>query len=91
MKNHDPSRANNQFDAQVYELEVRIIEGIENRTLDVPNGTNMNNLAHETVKLNWKKQEVKGSKFPPLILRYYRYSLADFNTNITFRKLLHIF
>ncbi|KAI2728972.1 hypothetical protein DTO027I6_8320 [Penicillium roqueforti] len=58
MKAHDASRANRQFDAQVYELEARIIEGIENRTLDVPDGTNMNNLAHETVKKNWMKQGI---------------------------------
>ncbi|KAJ5158881.1 uncharacterized protein N7500_008532 [Penicillium coprophilum] len=58
MKEHDASRANEQFDAQVYELEALIIEEIENRTREIPNGTNMNNLAHETVKNKWMKQGI---------------------------------
>jgi hypothetical protein len=58
IKAHDASRPNQQFDAQVLELEARIIEGIEKRKSDVPDGTNMNNLAYETVKKNWIEQGI---------------------------------
>ncbi|CAI7610652.1 unnamed protein product [Penicillium glandicola] len=58
IKEHDASRPDQQFDAQVYELEARIIEEIESKTLDVPNGTNPNTLAHETVKKNWMEQGI---------------------------------
>lgn len=58
IKAHDASRPNQQFDAQVLEWEASIIEGIENRKSDVPDGTNMNNLAYETVKKNWIEQGI---------------------------------
>ncbi|KAI2704764.1 hypothetical protein CBS147332_7418 [Penicillium roqueforti] len=62
-KDHDASRPNQQFDDQIYELEARIIEGIEKRTLDVPNGVNFNNLAYETVKDSWREQGIWNEKW----------------------------
>ncbi|KAJ6041578.1 uncharacterized protein N7446_010539 [Penicillium canescens] len=57
-KDHEASRPDRQFDAQVDELEARIIDGIENRKVAVPDGTNMHNLARDTVKKNWIKQGI---------------------------------
>ncbi|KAJ5751399.1 uncharacterized protein N7511_008364 [Penicillium nucicola] len=57
-KDHEASRPDRQFDVQVDELEACIIEGIENRKFAVPDGTNMHNLARDTVKKNWIKQGI---------------------------------
>jgi hypothetical protein len=57
-KDHEASRPYQQFEAQVHEMEASIIEGIENRTLDVPDGTIMRVLARDTVKENWMKQGI---------------------------------
>ena len=55
---HHASRPDQQFDTQVYEMEAQIIKGIENRTLDVPDGTTMRILARDTVKKNWIEQGI---------------------------------
>ncbi|CAG8886338.1 unnamed protein product [Penicillium egyptiacum] len=57
-KDHEASRPDQQFDVQVNEMEACIIEGIENRTLDVPDGTIMRILARDTVRENWMKQGI---------------------------------
>jgi hypothetical protein len=57
-KDHEASRPYQQFEAQVNEMEASIIEGIERRTLNVPDGTIMRVLARDTVKENWMKQGI---------------------------------
>ncbi|KXG45635.1 uncharacterized protein PGRI_034020 [Penicillium griseofulvum] len=58
IKDHDASRANNQFETQVQELEARLIEGIEKGRHTIPKGTNVSEAARNTVKYGWIKQEI---------------------------------
>jgi hypothetical protein len=58
IKDHDASRANNQFDTQVQELEARLIEEIEKGTHKIRKGENVNDVARDTVKYSWMKQGI---------------------------------
>lgn len=52
-RDREASRPDQQFDTQVDEAEAHSIKKIENRALEVPDGTNLQDLARDTVKQLW--------------------------------------
>ncbi|CEJ62750.1 hypothetical protein PMG11_11241 [Penicillium brasilianum] len=57
-RDHQASRPYQQFDDEVNDTETCIIEALESRTIAVPDGTNLHDLACETVKQRWMEEKI---------------------------------